>query len=199
MSASCDSAHAKNPRRAADRIPLALSEITRIAALVPTHRKGAFFGYENAVRVHQYITHVRWSGGEGTASYRSYSRNFTINAQSKPDIAGSSDPAFRGDATRYNPEELLVASLSSCHMLWYLHLCSVNEIVVLEYRDDAIGTMEERDGEGAFVGVTLRPAIKVSAGNDLARAIALHEEAHRLCFIARSVNFPVGIEAAVVD
>jgi organic hydroperoxide reductase OsmC/OhrA len=150
------------------------------------------------VKSHHYTTHVRWSaGGEGTKSYRSYSRNFTINAQGKPDIAGSSDPAFRGDTTRYNPEELLLASLSSCHMLWYLHLCSVNEIAVLEYRDAATGTMEERDGTGHFVRVTLRPAIKVSAGNDLARAIALHEEAHRLCFIARSVNFPVDVEPEV--
>ncbi len=92
------------------------------------------------MKSHLYNTHVRWSGGgEGTTSYRSYSRNFTIDSQGKPDIAGSSDPTFRGDATRYNPEELLVASLSSCHMLWYLHLCSVNEIAVLEYRDAATG------------------------------------------------------------
>jgi organic hydroperoxide reductase OsmC/OhrA len=150
------------------------------------------------VKSHQYTTHVRWSAdGEGTKSYRSYSRNFTIAAQGKPDIAGSSDPAFRGDALRYNPEELLVASLSACHMLWYLHLCSVNEIVVLDYRDAATGTLEERDGSGQFVRVTLRPAVKVSPGNDLARAIALHEEAHRLCFIARSVNFPVDVEPEV--
>jgi organic hydroperoxide reductase OsmC/OhrA len=150
------------------------------------------------VKSHQYATHVRWSAdGEGTKSYRSYSRNFTIAAQGKPDIAGSSDPAFRGDALRYNPEELLVASLSACHMLWYLHLCSVNEIVVLDYRDAATGTLEERDGSGQFVRVTLRPAIKVSPGDDLARAIALHEEAHRLCFIARSVNFPVDVEPEV--
>jgi organic hydroperoxide reductase OsmC/OhrA len=150
------------------------------------------------VKSHQYTTHVRWSAnGEGTKSYRSYSRNFTISAEGKVDIAGSSDPAFRGDALRYNPEELLVASLSSCHMLWYLHLCSVNEIAVLDYRDAATGTMEERDGSGQFVRVTLRPAIEVSAGDDLARAIALHEEAHRLCFIARSVNFPVDVEPEV--
>jgi organic hydroperoxide reductase OsmC/OhrA len=150
------------------------------------------------VKSHQYTTRVLWSaGGEGTTSYRSYSRNFTIDAQGKADIAGSSDPSFRGDATRYNPEELLVASLSSCHMLWYLHLCSANEIAVLEYRDAATGTMEERDGLGHFVRVTLRPAIKVSTGNDLARAIALHEEAHRLCFIARSVTFPVDVEPEV--
>jgi len=150
------------------------------------------------VKSHQYTTHVRWSAaGEGTKSYRSYSRNFTISAQGKADIAGSSDPAFRGDPLRYNPEELLVASLSSCHMLWYLHLCSVNEIVVREYRDAATGTMEERDGSGEFVRVTLRPTITVSAGNDLARAVALHEEAHRLCFIARSVNFPVDVKPEV--
>jgi organic hydroperoxide reductase OsmC/OhrA len=150
------------------------------------------------VKSHQYTTHVSWAAnGEGTKTYRSYSRNFTITAQGKADIAGSSDPAFRGDALRYNPEELLVASLSSCHMLWYLHLCAVNGITVLEYRDAATGTMEERDGSGQFVRVTLRPAIKVSAGNDLARAMALHEEAHRLCFIARSVNFPVEVEAKI--
>jgi organic hydroperoxide reductase OsmC/OhrA len=150
------------------------------------------------VKSHQYTTYLRWSAnGEGTKSYRSYSRNFTITAQGKADIAGSSDPAFRGDALRYNPEELLVASLSSCHMLWYLHLCSVNEIAVLDYRDAATGTMEERDGSGQFERVTLRPAIKVSAGDDLARAMALHEEAHRLCFIARSVNFPVDVEPEV--
>jgi organic hydroperoxide reductase OsmC/OhrA len=150
------------------------------------------------VKSHQYNTQVRWSGGgEGTTSYRSYSRNFTIDAPDKADIAGSSDPAFRGDAKRYNPEELLVASLSACHMLWYLHLCSVDKIVVLEYRDDATGTMEERNGSGQFVRVTLRPAIKVSAGNDVARAIALHQDAHRLCFIARSVNFPVDVEPEV--
>ena len=150
------------------------------------------------MKSHQYTTYLRWSAnGEGTKSYRSYSRNFTITAQGKADIAGSSDPAFRGDALRYNPEELLVASLSSCHMLWYLHLCSVNEIAVLDYRDAATGTMEERDGSGQFERVTLRPAIKVSAGDDLARAMALHEEAHRLCFIARSVNFPVDVEPEV--
>jgi organic hydroperoxide reductase OsmC/OhrA len=150
------------------------------------------------VKSHQYKTDVRWSAdGEGTKSYRSYSRNFTITAHGKADIAGSSDPAFRGDAMRYNPEELLVASLSSCHMLWYLHLCSVNGITVLEYGDAATGTMEENDGSGQFVRVTLRPAVKVSLGDDLTRALALHEEAHRLCFIARSVHFPVDVEAEV--
>jgi organic hydroperoxide reductase OsmC/OhrA len=153
---------------------------------------------ERQVKSHQFKTHVRWSAnGEGTKSYRGYSRNFTISAHGKTDIAGSSDPAFRGDATRYNPEELLVASLSSCHMLWYLHLCSVNGITVLEYSDAAAGTMKESDGSGQFVRVTLRPGSTVSAGDDLARALALHEEAHRLCFIARSVNFPVDVEAEV--
>ena len=150
------------------------------------------------VKSHQYKTHVRWSAdGEGTKSYRGYSRNFTIAAHGKADIAGSSDPAFRGDAMRYNPEELLVASLSSCHMLWYLHLCSVNHITVLDYLDKATGTMEGGDGSGQFVKAELRPKITIARGGDSARALALHEEAHRLCFIARSVNFPVDIEAAI--
>ena len=110
-------------------------------------------------------------------------------------IPGSSDPAFRGDPARYNPEELLVASLSSCHMLWYLHLCSVGRIVVTAYADRAEGTMiEEADGGGRFKGVMLKPEITVKPGTDLAKARALHAEAHKLCFIARSVNFPVAHE-----
>jgi organic hydroperoxide reductase OsmC/OhrA len=152
------------------------------------------------VKTHRYETCVAWAAdGEGTKSYRSYSRNFMITAQRKAEIEGSSDPAFHGDATRYNPEELLVASLSSCHMLWYLHLCSVNRIVVLYYRDNATGTMEEGDGAGQFVKAELRPEIRIARGGDSARALALHEEAHRLCFIARSVNFPVNVEAEIAE
>jgi organic hydroperoxide reductase OsmC/OhrA len=150
------------------------------------------------MKSHHYTARVHWSAdGEGTKSYRSYSRNFAISVPGKADIAGSSDPAFRGDATRYNPEELLVASLSACHMLWYLHLCSVNEIVVLNYQDDATGIMEESDAGGQFVKAELRPKITIARGGRSARAIALHDEAHRLCFIARSVNFPVDVEAGI--
>ncbi len=151
-------------------------------------------------KAHAYGACVQWTAadGAGTKSYRSYSRNHTIGTDGKPDIRASSDPAFRGDPSRYNPEELLVASLSSCHLLWYLHLCSVNGITVLEYRDDATGTMEEDDdGSARFVGVQLRPVATIAAG-DRARALELHSEAHRLCFIARSVNFPVAVTAEVV-
>ncbi len=152
------------------------------------------------MRTHRYQTSVQWAAdGEGTKSYRTYSRNFAITAEAKPDIQGSSDPVFHGDSTRYNPEELLVASLSSCHMLWYLHLCSVNGIKVLDYRDGATGTMEEGDGSGHFVKAELRPKITIARGGDSARALALHEEAHRLCFIARSVNFPVDVEAEIAE
>jgi organic hydroperoxide reductase OsmC/OhrA len=152
------------------------------------------------VKTHQYETCIQWAAdGQGTKSYRSYSRNFTITAHGKADIAGSSDPAFRGDATRYNPEELLVASLSSCHMLWYLHLCSVNGVTVLDYLDIATGTMQESEGSGRFVRVILKPRMTLSPGDDRTRALALHEEAHRLCFIARSVNFPVDVEATIAE
>jgi organic hydroperoxide reductase OsmC/OhrA len=154
------------------------------------------------MKTHSYETHLRWTGaqGEGTKGYRSYRRDFTIAADGKPDISGSSDPAFRGDASRYNPEELLVASLSSCHMLWYLHLCAVNRITVLDYRDDARGTMhEDDDGLGAFARVELRPVITIAPGGDHSRAMALHEQAHHLCFIARSVNFPVDTNATIVE
>ena len=148
------------------------------------------------MKQHTYEIRVDWTGndGAGTKTYRSYRRDHTIAADGKPLIPGSSDPNFRGDASRYNPEELLVASLSSCHMLWYLHLCAVNQVTVLEYQDAASGVMQENeDGSGEFVQVTLRPRVKIADDDDPARAIALHEEAHRFCFVARSVNFPVEV------
>ncbi len=152
------------------------------------------------VRTHSYQTRVDWrANGEGTTGYARYSRNHVISAARKPEIIGSSDPVFRGDASRYSPEELLVASLSACHLLWYLHLCAVNRITVVEYRDDAEGTMEESaDGGGRFVRVELRPKVTIVAG-DRDRALALHDEAHHHCFIARSVNFPVDVVPAIVE
>jgi organic hydroperoxide reductase OsmC/OhrA len=151
-------------------------------------------------RTHSYQTRVEWTGnlGQGTTDFRAYSRDHVVSAPGRPELAGSSDPAFRGDATRYNPEDLLVASLSSCHMLWYLHLCSAAGIVVLAYRDEAAGTMvEDEGGGGRFTAAVLRPAVTLAPGTDVTRALALHEEAHRLCFIANSVNFPVSIEPRV--
>ena len=151
---------------------------------------------------HQYAVSIAWTGndGSGTQSYRGYRRDHEIAAAGKPPIPASSDPSFRGDRTRYNPEELLVASLSSCHMLWYLHLCSVNGIVVLDYRDEAVGTMqEEDDGAGAFVRVVLKPRVTIAKGGDRGKALALHEEAHHLCFIARSVRFAVEVAAQITD
>jgi organic hydroperoxide reductase OsmC/OhrA len=151
---------------------------------------------------HTYEVEVEWTGnrGEGTRTYSGYRRDHVIQGDGKPAIPGSSDPSFRGDMARYNPEELLVASLSACHMLWYLHLCSANGIAVVEYRDAAAGVMREHeDGTGEFVEVTLRPVVRVRGGDDQARALALHEEAHRCCFIARSVKFPVLVEARVEE
>lgn len=148
-------------------------------------------------RAHAYEVSVRWTGnrGEGTATYAGYDRAHEIRAEGKPVLAGSSDPAFRGDATRYNPEELLVASLAACHMLWYLHLCADAGIVVSEYEDAAVGRMEFRgDGGGRFVEVVLRPSVTIRPEDDGATARTLHDRAHALCFIANSVNFPVRCE-----
>lgn len=149
---------------------------------------------------HSYEVRVTWTGdlGEGTSGYRSYARAHEILAAGKPPIPGSSDPAFRGDPARYNPEELLVASLSTCHMLWFLHLAAEAGVVVTGYRDDARGRMlETPDGGGRFTEVVLRPAVTVRAGTDPAAADALHHRAHELCFIANSVNFPVRCEPTV--
>jgi organic hydroperoxide reductase OsmC/OhrA len=146
------------------------------------------------MKEHYYNVNITWTGnrGNGTASYTAYDRNHTISTNNKPVISGSSDPAFRGDVTKYNPEELLVASLSSCHMLWFLHLCSQERVIVVEYQDDATGTMEETaDDGGHFTEVTLYPVITVASEEMIAKADALHEKANKLCFIARSCNFPV--------
>ena len=148
------------------------------------------------MKQHTYELQVEWTGntGEGTKTYRSYTRDYTITAAGKPEILGSSDPSFRGDPSRYNPEDLLVAGLSACHMLSYLHLCAVNHITVLDYRDAALGAMEENsDGSAQFTRVTLRPTVQISPGNDQTKAQALHDQAHHLCFIARSVNFTVDV------
>jgi len=150
-----------------------------------------------ADRRHAYSARVEWTGnqGSGTASYRSYSRAHEISAAGKPTIPCSADPGFRGDAARWNPEELLVASLSACHQLWYLHLCADAGIVVQAYRDDAVGVMvEQADGAGQFESVTLRPHATLAPGSDEAAARRLHDEAARKCFVARSVSFPIGHE-----
>ena len=145
-------------------------------------------------KLHNYTLAVQWTGntGKGTSDYRHYERSHTISAPGKPDIPGSSDPGFRGDRSRYNPEELLLASLSACHMLWYLHLCSENGVVVTDYVDQATGTMlETEDGGGRFTEVTLHPVVTVSDASMVERANALHQQANKLCFIANSCNFPV--------
>ncbi|MFD9702295.1 OsmC family protein [Lentzea sp. NPDC059081] len=149
---------------------------------------------------HQYEVDVVWTGntGDGTSGYQAYERAHEVMVEGKPTIPGSSDPSFRGDRGRYNPEELLVASLSQCHMLWYLHLASVNGVVVTAYRDHATGTMAEHpDGSGRFTEVTLNPVVSVADPGTREKAQALHEKAHALCFIAASVNFPVRHEPMV--
>ena len=143
---------------------------------------------------HVYAVTVTWTGntGTGTSAYRDYARAHEITIPGKPPILGSSDPAFRGDRARYNPEEMLVSSLSTCHMLWYLHFCSAEGIAVSAYQDLAEGVMVERPtGGGKFAEVVLQPEITVPPGTDLARARALHADARAACFIANSVNFPV--------
>ena len=145
-------------------------------------------------KIHSYQVHVTWTGnlGKGTPSYLTYSRDHQIRVDGKPTLFGSSDPAFQGDPSRYNPEELLVASLSSCHMLWYLHLCAQAGVVVEKYEDNPIGYMiETSEGGGQFQEVTLHPKVHVSDRDMINMAQSLHQKAHSLCFIARSVNFPV--------
>jgi organic hydroperoxide reductase OsmC/OhrA len=150
-----------------------------------------------ASKLHAYQVSLTWTGnrGLGTAAYGAYGRDHLISAGAKPPIAGSSDPSFRGDPACWNPEELLVASISACHQLWYMHLCAVAGIAVVSYADAAEGIMEEDEsGSGQFVRVTLRPRVVLKPDDDIATAARLHHEAHQKCFIANSVNFPVHCE-----
>lgn len=149
---------------------------------------------------HHYRVDVEWTGnrGSGTDGYRNYGRDHVVRIDGKPDLAGSSDPAFHGDAARHNPEDLLVAALSTCHMLSYLHMAMLAGVVVTAYADAAEGTMETAGNGGRFVEVVLHPVVTISAGSDPAKAEAAHATAHHACFIANSVNFPVRCEPRVV-
>jgi organic hydroperoxide reductase OsmC/OhrA len=147
---------------------------------------------------HDYTCLIEWTGdrGEGTKSYRGYDRTWNIATPGKPILRCSNDPLLGGDPTLHNPEDLLLSSLSACHMLWYLHLASSAGIVVRGYQDQPIGVGESTpDGAGRFLSATLKPHIRVQRGADLAKADAIHHEIHKVCFIARSVNFPVGYAA----
>ncbi|MFC7300306.1 OsmC family protein [Cognatiluteimonas weifangensis] len=149
---------------------------------------------------HRYRVDVEWTGnlGAGTRGYRDYSRDHEIRIAGKPALAGSSDPAFRGDPGRHNPEDLLVAALSTCHMLSYLHMATVAGVVVTAYSDAAEGTMATAGAGGRFTEVVLRPVVTIAADSDPAQALAAHEAAHHACFIASSVNFPVRCEPRIV-
>lgn len=143
-------------------------------------------------REHKYSLSVKWTGnkGSGTSGYRDYERSHIISAENKEDIICSSDPAFRGDITKYSPEELLLGAVSGCHMLWYLHLCADSGIVVVEYVDNPVGILTESDdGSGCFSEITLNPVISITNKSVINRANELHKRANELCFIANSCNF----------
>lgn len=144
---------------------------------------------------HHYKLQITWTGnnGTGTSDAKAYERSHTLSAEGKEDLQCSSDPAFRGDSSKYNPEEFLVAAISSCHMLWYLHLCADAGIIVTDYVDQPEGVMVDSfEGKGGrFTSVTLKPTITITDGSKEAQALELHERAHEKCFIANSCNFPI--------
>ena len=143
---------------------------------------------------HNYKLTVKWTGnnGTGTSNYKEFERSHSILVDDKVEILGSSDPAFRGDKTKHNPEDLLVASVSACHMLWYLHLCAVAGVIVTAYIDNATGIMiETANGSGKFTEVTLNPTVTITDISMTEKANELHKKANELCFIANSLNFPV--------
>jgi organic hydroperoxide reductase OsmC/OhrA len=154
----------------------------------------------NVRRTHRYELTLAWTGnrGSGTSGYRDYSRDHQVTAAGRPVLEGSADPAFRGDKTRWNPELELLAALSQCHLMSYLHVCTTAGVVVTGYEDAPYGVMAETDDDGGhFTEVVLRPRVTVAAPEMADAALKLHEDANRKCFIAASVNFPVRHEPAV--
>ncbi|MGH8234174.1 MAG: OsmC family protein [Rhodanobacteraceae bacterium] len=151
-------------------------------------------------QLHHYRVEVEWTGnlGSGTDGYRNYGRDHVVRIDGKPDIAGSSDPAFRGDPAKHNPEDMLVAALSTCHMLAYLHIATLAGVVVTAYSDASEGTMETVGSGGHFTQVVLHPMVTITATSDAAKAETAHEDAQHACFIASSVNFPVRCEPRIV-
>ncbi len=150
---------------------------------------------------HHYELQIKWTGnrGTGTSGYKEYDRSHSILVNGKVEILASSDAPFMGDITKHNPEDLLVASISSCHMLWYLHLCADAGIIVVDYVDNPTGILEQvADGSGKFTQVVLHPMVTVTDASMLAKAVELHTKAHHYCFIANSVNFDVYCEPTSV-
>jgi organic hydroperoxide reductase OsmC/OhrA len=141
-----------------------------------------------------------WSGGAlgPTESVERYSREFRAEFEGKPPLCGSADPAFHGDPTLYNPEDLLLSSIAACHMLSYLAVCAHARIAVRSYEDAPVATLARRDGKVRFVDVLLRPRVVLNTGSEIEKARALHEKAHNICVVVNSVNFPVRHEAEVM-
>jgi organic hydroperoxide reductase OsmC/OhrA len=153
-----------------------------------------------SIQKHHYKSQIKWTGntGTGTRDYTSYERSHDIIIDQKNTINGSSDPAFRGEKTKHNPEELFLSSISACHMLWYLHFCSVENIIVTDYTDNAEGIMvEENNGKGRFVEITLHPLVKINDQTKIDLATKLHEKANEYCFIANSLNLKVNHQVKI--
>ncbi len=154
------------------------------------------------MRTHHYLINLKWTGnqGTGTSAYTAYNRNHTVTAANKiTELKLSSDPHFRGDASLYNPEELLVASIASCHMLWYLHLCADAKIIIVNYEDAPEGFMEVGGATpGKFTKVILHPRVTIKTGGNKQKAIDLHHEANAKCFISNSCNFPIEHQPEII-
>ena len=148
---------------------------------------------------HKYTVQVAWTGnrGSGTSGYAAYGRQHVISSGAKPDIAGSADPSFRGNADRWNPEDLVVAAAAACHKLWYLHLCADAGIAVMSYCDEAVGTMVDTAEEGRFTKIVLHPHVHIRSGDDIDKAHELHHAAQGKCYVANSVNFPISCEPVI--
>ncbi|PXY45043.1 OsmC family protein [Flavobacterium hydrophilum] len=143
---------------------------------------------------HIFKAAINWNSKQNQeqSERKFYSKSHKILIEGKPVLNVSAAKAFKGDPELYNPEDLLLSSLVSCHMMSYLYVCSQNGIEVLEYSDHAEAILEvASDGSGRFTEVRLHPNVVIANADKVQEALDLHTKANQLCFIANSCNFPV--------
>jgi organic hydroperoxide reductase OsmC/OhrA len=140
---------------------------------------------------------LTWLSQNKNFTYNEYSREYTIHAEGKPELIGTAAPEYKGSHEHYNPEDMLIASLSACHMLSYLALAANSKIQVLSYQDQAEGSLIKDGMSMKFNEVILKPHVVISQDSDQEKALSLHDKAHHICFIANSVNFSVLIQPQI--
>ncbi len=136
----------------------------------------------------QFKVQAKWSS-KNALDVSINGKTHQVFIDDKSPLTVSAAKAFKGDETKYNPEDLLLSALASCHMMSYFYVCAQNGIELIDYKDEAVGVLElKADGSGAFTSVVLNPVVTISKSEMIDKAVSLHKEAHSICFIAHPCN-----------